>query len=71
MKNKMFSKIFIVILMILSQGLILAVRNYYLIYTGRDLILTRLIILIYFILSLILIKIICDRFINYDGDDSK
>lgn len=70
MTNRAFIKIFIVILIIFIQGLILAIRNYYLIFVNMDFISTRLLILMYFILSLVAIKILCDRFINHKGDDN-
>lgn len=70
MKNKMFGKVFTVIILVFLQGLLLAVRNYYLIYIGYDPFSSRILILLYFVFSFILIKIICDSFINYKGDDS-
>jgi len=71
MENKVFNKIFIVMLILFMQGFILYFRYEYLKYNDRDLILARLLILMYFIFSLIVIKIICDRFINYKGDDKE
>lgn len=71
MRNKMFYKIFVVILIILMQGFILYFRYEYLIYIGRDLISARLLILMYFISSLIVIKLICDRFMDFEGDNNE
>lgn len=69
MRSLVFDKVFIVIIIIFLQGFILFFRYQYLVYNNENIYTGRIFILIYFIMSIIIIKVICNKYIDAEGDN--